>query len=115
VLGHDRSGSVHPSQRAVGPFVNFNDGTLCAASGIIRMGVVFPTAGVGVVSGWSDAGPIHIAGAPVLLAEARRRRRSTTSAGTATSRRGSAIRRGTTCRTGWRLFGRLTRASRVQQ
>jgi hypothetical protein len=37
VLEHDRSGLVHPGERRVGPFLNFNDGTLCAASGIIRM------------------------------------------------------------------------------
>jgi hypothetical protein len=51
-----------------GPFVNFNDGILCAAVGIIRMGVVFPD-GLGVASypGGLTAAPIHIAGGPVLL------------------------------------------------
>jgi hypothetical protein len=52
---------------AVGPFVNFNDGTLCAASGIIRMGVVFPAAGVASYPGGLTPAPIHTAGAPVLL------------------------------------------------
>jgi hypothetical protein len=50
----------------LGPFMNFNDGTLCAASGIIRMGVVFPTAGVASYPGGLTPAPIHIAGAPVL-------------------------------------------------
>jgi hypothetical protein len=51
-----------------GPFVNFNDGILCAASGIIRMGVVFPD-GFGNASypGGLTPAPIHMAGAPVLL------------------------------------------------
>jgi hypothetical protein len=50
-----------------GPVVNFNDGILCAAVGIIRMGVVFPD-GFGVASypGGLTPNPIHIAGAPVL-------------------------------------------------
>jgi len=50
----------------VGPLLNFNDGTLCAAAGIIRMGVVFPTAGVASYPGGLTPNPIHIAGAPVL-------------------------------------------------
>ena len=50
----------------VGPLLNFNDGTLCAAAGIIRMGVVFPTAGSASYPGGLTPAPIHIAGAPVL-------------------------------------------------
>jgi hypothetical protein len=50
----------------IGPILNFNDGTLCAASGIIRMGVVFPTAGVASYPGGLTPNPIHVAGAPVL-------------------------------------------------
>jgi hypothetical protein len=50
----------------VGPILNFNDGVLCAGSGIIRMGVVFPTAGVASYPGGLTPNPIHIAGAPVL-------------------------------------------------
>jgi hypothetical protein len=50
-----------------GPFINFNDGILCAAVGIIRMGVVFPTGGVASYPGGLTPNPIHIAGAPVLL------------------------------------------------
>jgi hypothetical protein len=50
----------------IGPILNFNDGTLCAASGIIRMGVVFPAAGVASYPGGLTPNPIHIAGAPVM-------------------------------------------------
>jgi hypothetical protein len=55
------------SNGLVGPILNFNDGNLCAASGIIRMGVVFPTGGVASYPGGLTPNPIHIAGAPVLL------------------------------------------------
>jgi hypothetical protein len=50
----------------IGPILNFNDGVLCAGSGIIRMGVVFPTAGVASYPGGLTPAPIHVAGAPVL-------------------------------------------------
>jgi hypothetical protein len=49
-----------------GPFINFNDGQLCASTTIIRMGVVFPTNGVASYPGGLTPNPIHIAGAPVL-------------------------------------------------
>jgi hypothetical protein len=50
-----------------GPFVNFNDGILCAAVGIIRMGVVFPNgSGVASYPGGLTPAPIHIAGGPVM-------------------------------------------------
>jgi hypothetical protein len=100
---HAGSGLFFQSNALGGPFVNFNDGILCAAVGIIRMGVVFPTAGVASYPGGLTPNPIHIAGAPVSLS---RRRRSTTSAGTATSRRASAIR-GAQHVERLRLFGRL--------
>jgi hypothetical protein len=60
-------GLFFQSNAAAGPFINFNDGTLCAAIGIIRMGVVFPTAGVASYPGGLTPAPIHTAGAPVLL------------------------------------------------
>jgi hypothetical protein len=59
-------GLFFQSNGLAGPFVNFNDGILCAAVGIIRMGVVFPTAGVASYPGGLTPAPIHIAGAPVL-------------------------------------------------
>jgi hypothetical protein len=49
---------------AVAP-ITFGDGMLCASSGIIRMGVVFPTAGTAVYPGGLTPNPIHIAGAPI--------------------------------------------------
>ena len=42
--------------------INFGDGQLCAAVSIIRMGVVFPTAGVASYPGGLTPNPIHIAG-----------------------------------------------------
>jgi hypothetical protein len=46
--------------------INFGDGKLCAAGGgILRLGVVFPTAGVASYPGGLTPNPIHIAGAPV--------------------------------------------------
>ena len=45
--------------------ITFGDGMLCAAVGIIRMGVVFPTGGVATYPGGLTPSPIHIAGAPV--------------------------------------------------
>jgi hypothetical protein len=59
-------GLFFQSNSLAGPFVNFNDGILCAAIGIIRMGVVFPTAGVASYPGGLTPAPIHIAGAPVM-------------------------------------------------
>jgi hypothetical protein len=59
-------GLFFQSNALAGPFVNFNDGILCAAVGIIRMGVVFPTAGVASYPGGLTPAPIHTAGAPVL-------------------------------------------------
>jgi hypothetical protein len=59
-------GLFFQSNGLAGPIVNFNDGTLCAAIGIIRMGVVFPTAGTASYPGGLTPAPIHVAGAPVL-------------------------------------------------
>jgi hypothetical protein len=59
-------GLFFQSNGLAGPFVNFNDGILCAAVGIIRMGVVFPAAGVASYPGGLTPAPIHIAGAPVM-------------------------------------------------
>ncbi|MBL8859714.1 MAG: hypothetical protein JNL28_14505 [Planctomycetes bacterium] len=41
---------------------NFGDGHLCAAVGIIRLGVVFPTSGVASYPGGLTPNPIHIQG-----------------------------------------------------
>ena len=60
-------GLFFQSNGLAGPIVNFNDGQLCAAVGIIRMGVVFPTAGSASYPGGLTPNPIHIAGAPVLV------------------------------------------------
>jgi hypothetical protein len=43
----------------------FGDGMLCAAVGILRMGVVFPTGGSASYPGGLTPNPIHIAGAPI--------------------------------------------------
>ncbi len=42
--------------------IAFGDGMLCAASGILRMGVVFPAAGSATYPGGLTPSPIHIAG-----------------------------------------------------
>ena len=41
---------------------NFGDGHLCAAIGLLRLGVVFPTAGVASYPGGVSPTPIHIQG-----------------------------------------------------
>jgi hypothetical protein len=47
------------------PPITFGDGMLCAAVGIVRMGVVFPTAGVASYPGGLTPAPISIAGGPI--------------------------------------------------
>jgi hypothetical protein len=47
------------------PFT-FGDGMLCATSGIIRLGVVFPTSGVASYPGGLTPNPISVAGAPIV-------------------------------------------------
>jgi hypothetical protein len=54
----------------VGP-IAFADGQLCAAVGIIRLGVVFPTGGVASYPGGLAAVPIHTAGAPLAAGATR--------------------------------------------
>ena len=49
--------------------ISFGDGMLCASVGIIRMGVVFPTANAGSYPGGLTPNPIHIAGAPVAAGD----------------------------------------------
>lgn len=44
----------------------FGDGLLCATTGIVRLGVVFPTAGVAAYPGGTTPNPVHVAGAPVV-------------------------------------------------
>jgi hypothetical protein len=46
--------------------VPFGDGLLCSGVGIIRMGVVFPTAGTASYPGGLTPNPVSVAGAPVL-------------------------------------------------
>ncbi|MBL8857054.1 MAG: hypothetical protein JNL28_00935 [Planctomycetes bacterium] len=46
--------------------IQFGDGQLCAAIGIIRMGVVFPVAGIASYPGGLTPNPIHIAGATAM-------------------------------------------------
>ncbi|MBL8857033.1 MAG: hypothetical protein JNL28_00825 [Planctomycetes bacterium] len=42
--------------------INFGDGQLCASAGILRLGVVFPTAGVASYPGGLTPAPIHVGG-----------------------------------------------------
>jgi hypothetical protein len=43
----------------IGPLVNFNDGQLCAAAGIIRLGVSFPVANVATYPSPTAPTPLH--------------------------------------------------------
>jgi hypothetical protein len=52
------------------PF-SFGDGLLCATSGIIRLGVVFPSAGSASFPGGLTPNPIHVAGAPIASGDTR--------------------------------------------
>jgi hypothetical protein len=45
--------------------ITFGDGMLCAGIGIIRMGVVFPTAGTASYPGGLTPAPISVAGGPI--------------------------------------------------
>ena len=45
--------------------IAFGDGLLCATESVIRLGVVFPVAGVAIYPGGLTALPIHLAGAPI--------------------------------------------------
>lgn len=45
--------------------IMFGDGMLCASAGILRMGVVFPTAGVASYPGGLTPNPITVAGGPI--------------------------------------------------
>jgi len=45
--------------------IGFGDGMLCAAAGILRMGVVFPVAGTASYPGGLTPNPITIAGGPI--------------------------------------------------
>jgi hypothetical protein len=51
--------------------VTFGDGMLCATVGIIRLGIVFPTAGVAAYPGGSTPNPISVAGATILPGDIR--------------------------------------------
>ena len=51
--------------------IPFGDGHLCASVGIIRLGVVFPTAGVASYPGGITPNPIHVAGAPISPGDTR--------------------------------------------
>ncbi|MBL8859716.1 MAG: hypothetical protein JNL28_14515 [Planctomycetes bacterium] len=56
-------GLFFQSNGLAGAPINFGDGHLCAAVGIIRLGVVFPTSGVASYPGGLTPNPIHIQGA----------------------------------------------------
>ena len=51
--------------------ISFGDGMLCAAVGIIRMGVVFPTSGSASYPGGLTPNPIHVAGGPLNAGDTR--------------------------------------------
>lgn len=51
--------------------ISFGDGHLCASVGIIRLGVVFPTAGVASYPGGITPNAIHVAGAPIAPGDTR--------------------------------------------
>ncbi len=55
-------GLFFQSSGLAGTPINFGDGLLCAAVGIVRLGVVFPAAGVATYPGGLTPAPIHIAG-----------------------------------------------------
>ncbi len=52
-------------QSAGGAGIPLGDGLLCAGGSIVRLGVVFPTAGTASYPGGSTPSPIHVAGAIV--------------------------------------------------
>jgi hypothetical protein len=56
---------------AGGAGFSFGDGLLCVATGITRLGVVFPTAGSASYPGGLTPNPIHIAGAPLAAGDVR--------------------------------------------
>lgn len=49
----------------------FGDGLLCLTGAILRMGVVFPTAGVAMYPGGLTPQPIHVAGGPLNAGDVR--------------------------------------------
>ena len=49
--------------------VAFGDGQLCAAISIVRLGVVFPTAGVASYPGGLTPNPIHVQGGPIVAGD----------------------------------------------
>jgi hypothetical protein len=51
--------------------ISFGDGQLCAAVGIQRLGVVFPTGGIASYPGGLTPNPIHIAGGPISVGNTR--------------------------------------------
>jgi hypothetical protein len=58
-------GLFFQSSGLAGSPITFGDGMLCAAAGIVRLGVVFPTAGSASYPGGLTPNPIHIGGAPI--------------------------------------------------
>ncbi|MBL8857448.1 MAG: hypothetical protein JNL28_02950 [Planctomycetes bacterium] len=58
-------GLFFQSNGLAGAPINFGDGHLCASVGIIRLGVVFPAAGVASYPGGLTPNPIHIQGGAV--------------------------------------------------
>jgi hypothetical protein len=59
------------AQMAGGSGVTFGDGLLCAGGTILRMGVVFPTAGSASYPGGLTPNPIHVAGGPLVAGDVR--------------------------------------------
>jgi len=49
--------------------IGFGDGMLCAASGILRLGVVFPTAGSASYPGGLTPNPITVGGGPIVAGD----------------------------------------------
>ncbi len=52
-----------------GPVPQFGDGLLCAGVGIIRLGVVFPTANAAAYPGGLTPNPISVGGAPIAAGD----------------------------------------------
>jgi hypothetical protein len=55
----------------LGAPLTFGDGMLCAAVGIIRLGVVFPTAGSASYPGGTTPNPVSVGGAPIVAGDIR--------------------------------------------
>ncbi|MDZ4774156.1 MAG: hypothetical protein SGI72_13585 [Planctomycetota bacterium] len=61
-------GLFFQSNGLLGP-INFNDGLLCAGVGILRLGVVFPTAGTANYPGGLTPNPLTLGGGPIFAGD----------------------------------------------